>query len=74
MWSTVLKDLQWRIHFILCKGVAVLRVFAAMCICTSRLMTVSSSHDDGEAGVHEALFPLSLVHCSGAAIVLVFFS
>lgn len=69
----MLKDLQWRIHFILCKGVAVLHVLATMRICTSLLMTVSSNHDDGGAGVHEALFSLSLVHCSGAAIVLVFF-
>ena len=35
-------------HFILCKGVAV-------CICTSPLITVWSHHDDGGAGVHEAL-------------------
>lgn len=41
-------------------------------ICTSLLITASSHHDDGGAGVHEIVFSLSLVHCSGTAIVLGF--
>lgn len=62
-------------HFILCKGVAVcdcMHVFMVMSICLSLLITVSSHHVDGGAGVHDALFSLSLVHCSGTAIVFGF--
>lgn len=64
-------------HFTLCKGVAVCirtHVFVVMCICPLLLITSSSHHDDddGGAGVHEALFSLSLVDCSGTAIVLGF--
>lgn len=61
-------------HFILCKGVAVcvcMHVFlSVMCICTSLLITVSSHHDDGEAGVHKHCSFLLLVLCSGTAVVL----
>lgn len=61
-------------HFILCKGVAVcMHVLMVMSIRTSLLITASSHHDDGRAGVHEALFSLSSVHCSGTAIVLGFY-
>lgn len=50
-----------------------MHVLMVMPICTSLLITASSHHDDGGAGVHEALFSLSLVHCSGTAIVLAFY-
>lgn len=63
-------------HFILYKGVAVcvcMCVSMVMCICTSLLITVSSHRDDSGAGVHESLFSLSLLHCSGTAIVLGFY-
>lgn len=63
-------------HFILFKGVAVcvcMYVFMVMCSCTLLLITVSSHHDDGGAGVHKALFSLSVQYCSGTAIVLGFY-
>lgn len=62
-------------HFILCEGVSCVCVcvhvlLSVMCICTSLLITVSSHHDDGEAGVHKHCPLLLLVHCSGTAVVL----
>lgn len=47
-----------------------IHVLMEMCVCTSLLITISSHHGDGGAGVRKALFSLSLVHSSGAAIVL----